>query len=96
MLPIQTKRIFVLIAREVGSRFAIFNTCWKKIGGGNTSSRAPSDERANATGTIGAKDLLLEAGQAIADLGGLFKFEIARVLEHLLFELLDLARKRLL
>ena len=61
-----------------------------------TSGRASIDERINTTGPLGAKHLLLQAGQAVADLGSLFEFEIAGVIDHLLLEQTDLARQGLL
>src|SRR5690242_11521984 len=39
---------------------------------------------------------LLELGQLVAHLGGLLELEVASVLQHLLLEYLDLARKLLL
>ena len=39
-----------------------------------------------------AKDLLLEQCQLIADARGLFELEVLGMLEHLLFETLDLSR----
>src|SRR5690606_20064077 len=99
----QTNRMRVFIASEIGSRFAI-STPDSKTGSlvlaplreRRHSSSLPSHERNDIAPSVRTEKPLLQCSELVAQLRGLLEFQVLRVLEHLLLEPLDLFRERLL